>query len=292
MQNINIAFQLSTIRIKADNILSSKSILKSTIYTKKYGQIKASIKEIGIIEPLIVAPTLDKKQYILLDGHIRFEILKELEFTEIPCILSSDDENYTYNKKINRLATIQEHFMIRRAIDQGVDEERLASALNIEIKAIRSKVNLLNGICPEAIELLKDRELSPNVFPLLRKMKSLRQIECAELMISMNNLTVPYAKALLMTTPPNMLIELIKPSKKANGSFEAIKKMEVDTANIHLQIKSLEQSYAQDTLNSVLATGYLKKMLANNNIKQYLEKNHNDIYSQFESIIKLSSNDF
>jgi hypothetical protein len=111
-------------------------------------------------------------------------------------------------------------------------------------------------------------------------------------MISMNNLTVPYAKALLMTTPPNMLIELIKPSKKANGSFEAIKKMEVDTANIHLQIKSLEQSYAQDTLNSVLATGYLKKMLANNNIKQYLEKNHNDIYSQFESIIKLSSNDF
>jgi hypothetical protein len=35
--------------------------------------------------------------------------------------------------------------------------------------------------------------------------------------------------------------------------------MEVDTANIHIQIKSLEQSYAQDTLNSVLATGYLKK---------------------------------
>lgn len=224
MQNINIAFQLSTIHIKADNILSSKSILKSTIYTKKYGQIKASIKEIGIIEPLIVAPTTDKKQYILLDGHIRFEILKELEFTEIPCILSSDDENYTYNKQINRLATIQEHYMIRRAIDQGVDEERLASALNIDIKAIRSKINLLNGICPEAIELLKDRELSPNVFPLLRKMKSLRQIECAELMISMNNLTVPYAKALLMTTPPNMLIELIKPSKKTNGSFEAIKK--------------------------------------------------------------------
>ena len=126
MQNINIAFQLSTIYLNPSQLLLSKSILKSTVYTKKYGQIKASIKEIGIIEPLIVAPTADKKEFVLLDGHIRLEILKDLGFSEIPCLLSSDDENYTYNKKINRLATIQEHFMIRQAIDQGVDEERLA----------------------------------------------------------------------------------------------------------------------------------------------------------------------
>ncbi|WP_213074702.1 plasmid partitioning protein RepB C-terminal domain-containing protein [Acinetobacter pittii] len=242
MQNINIAFQLSTIYLNPSQILLSKSILKSTVYTKKYGQIKASIKEIGIIEPLIVAPTADKKEFVLLDGHIRLEILKDLGFSEIPCILSSDDENYTYNKKINRLATIQEHFMIRRAIDQGVDEERLASALNIDIKSIKSKINLLNGICPEVIELLKDRELSPNVFSLLKKMKSVRQIECAELMITLNNLTVPYAKALLMTTPPNMLVDSKKISKKTSNYFEAIRKIEIDSANLHLHIKLLEQT--------------------------------------------------
>ncbi|HJP46963.1 plasmid partitioning protein RepB C-terminal domain-containing protein [Acinetobacter venetianus] len=289
MQNINIAFQLSTIYLNPSQILLSKSILKSTVYTKKYGQIKASIKEIGIIEPLIVAPTADKKEFVLLDGHIRLEILKDLGFSEIPCILSSDDENYTYNKKINRLATIQEHFMIRRAIDQGVDEERLASALNIDIKSIKSKINLLNGICPEVIELLKDRELSPNVFSLLKKMKSVRQIECAELMITLNNLTVPYAKALLMTTPPNMLVDSKKISKKTSNYFEAIRKIEIDSANLHLHIKLLEQNYAQDTLNSVLATGYLRKLIGNNNIKNYLEKNHTDIFSEFESILRSSS---
>lgn len=289
MQNINIAFQLSTIYLNPSQLLLSKSILKSTVYTKKYGQIKASIKEIGIIEPLIVAPTADKKEFVLLDGHIRLEILKDLGFSEIPCLLSSDDENYTYNKKINRLATIQEHFMIRRAIDQGVDEERLASALNIDIKSIRSKINLLNGICPEVIELLKDRELSPNVFSLLKKMKSVRQIECAELMTTLNNLTVPYAKALLMTTPPNMLVDSKKISKKTSNSFEAIRKIEIDSANLHLHIKLLEQNYAQDTLNSVLATGYLRKLLGNNNIKNYLEKNHTEIFSEFESILKSSS---
>ena len=286
MQEVNIAFQLTPLYLKPSQLLLSKTILKSTVYTKKYGQIKASIKDIGIIEPLIVSSANSKAQYILLDGHIRFEILKELGYIQIPCLLSSDDENYTYNKKINRLATIQEHFMIRRAIEQGVNEERLATALNIDIRAIRTKMNLLNGICPEVIELLKNREISPNIFPLLRKMKPLRQIECAELMLSLNNITVPYAKALLMTTEPSMLKEPTKKIKKMDNSFEAIKKIENDRANLHVQFKILEQDYAQDTLNLVLATGYLKKLLSNNNIKNYLIKNHPDIYTEFETVTK------
>lgn len=286
MQEVNIAFQLTPLYLKPSQLLLSKTILKSTVYTKKYGQIKASIKDIGIIEPLVVSSANSKAQYILLDGHIRFEILKELGYTLIPCLLSSDDENYTYNKKINRLATIQEHFMIRRAIDQGVNEERLATALNIDIRAIRTKMNLLNGICPEVIELLKNREISPNIFPLLRKMKPLRQIECAELMLSLNNITAPYAKALLMTTEPSMLKEPTKKIKKMDNSFEAIKKIENDRANLHVQFKILEQDYAQDTLNLVLATGYLKKMLSNNNVKNYLIKNHPDIYTEFETVTK------
>jgi glutaredoxin-related protein len=286
MQEVNIAFQLTPLYLKPSQLLLSKTILKSTVYTKKYGQIKASIKDIGIIEPLIVSSANSKAQYILLDGHIRFEILKELGYTLIPCLLSSDDESYTYNKKINRLATIQEHFMIRRAIEQGVNEERLATALNIDIRAIRTKMNLLNGICPEVIELLKNREISPNIFPLLRKMKPLRQIECAELMLSLNNITVPYAKALLMTTEPSMLKEPTKKIKKMDNSFEAIKKIENDRANLHVQFKILEQDYAQDTLNLVLATGYLKKLLSNNNVKNYLIKNHPDIYTEFETVTK------
>lgn len=39
MQNINIAFQLSTIHIKNNNILLSKSKTKSTIYTKNIGKL-------------------------------------------------------------------------------------------------------------------------------------------------------------------------------------------------------------------------------------------------------------
>lgn len=292
MEGINIAFQLSLLNLRPEQLLLSKTILKSTVYTKKYGQIKASIKDIGIIEPLAVSPTSNKTQYILLDGHIRFEVLKELGYTEIPCLISSDDENYTYNKKINRLATIQEHFMIRRAIEQGVNEERLAIALNIDIKSIRSKANLLRGICPEVIELLKNREISPNIFPLLRKMKSVRQIECTELMLSLNNLTVSYAKALLMTTDASMLNDPKKKIKNLDSTLDAIKRIESDRANLHIKFKTLEQNYSQDVLNLVLATGYLKKLLSNSNIENYLNKNHFEIYSELKAIVETSGTEF
>ena len=42
----------------------------------------------------------------------------------VRCIFAHDDETFTYNKRINHLATIQEHFMIVRALARGVSEEK------------------------------------------------------------------------------------------------------------------------------------------------------------------------
>lgn len=53
------------------------------------------------------------------------------------------------------------------------------------------------AICPEAAELLKVRRCPINSVRSLRKMKSLRQIQAAELLIAVNNYTVPYFEAIL-----------------------------------------------------------------------------------------------
>ena len=52
------------------------------------------------------------------------------------------------------------------------------------------KINLLDGICSEAVRLLKDKHFSANLSPVLRKMKPTRQVECMELMVATNNITV------------------------------------------------------------------------------------------------------
>jgi hypothetical protein len=89
---------------------------------------------------------------------------------------------------LNRLSTIQEHYMIRRAIDRGVSKERLARAFNVNLSSINRRINLLSGICPEAIALLQDHQFTPDVTRILRNMKAARQVEAVELMVASNEL--------------------------------------------------------------------------------------------------------
>lgn len=56
---------------------------------------------------------------------MRIAALKELSETEVTCLISTDDEAFTYNKHVNRLSPVQEHKMILRAIERRVPEERL-----------------------------------------------------------------------------------------------------------------------------------------------------------------------
>lgn len=62
--------EISTIPVAS--ILPLKQLTASVKKTRKYQCIAASIREIGIIEPLIVYPQPDQRSlYMLLDGHIR-----------------------------------------------------------------------------------------------------------------------------------------------------------------------------------------------------------------------------
>ena len=80
-----------------------------------------------------------------------------------PCLFARDDETLSYTFHFNRLSTIAEHYMISRAIDRGVSKERLARAFNVNLSSINRRINLLEGICPEAIELLQDKQFTPDV---------------------------------------------------------------------------------------------------------------------------------
>ena len=109
-------------------------------------------------------------RYLILDGHIRYTVLVDAGTTEIRCLVAMDDEAYTYNKRINRLATIQEHYMIVRAIERGVSEEKLANALNMDVKSIRRRRGLLmNMLIAEArrssLDGLTDRTLGAHRNP-------------------------------------------------------------------------------------------------------------------------------
>jgi len=292
MSGIILGFVAEPLLIPTDRILPSRKVPVGLVVSRKYLQIRSSIEEVGLIEPLSVTAMDDKsKQHLLLDGHVRLIALRDLGHKAVPCLIATDDEAYTYNNRINRLSTIQEHFMIRRAVDRGVSPERLAKALSVDVSQITKKLSLLEGICPEAIDLFKDRQFSVELGRVIRKMKPTRQVECAELMVSANNLTVAYAEALLVATPSGALIDGKRPRKLGSVTAEQMVKMEREMASLQDQYRLVEQSYGQDVLNLVLARGYLAKLLENAKVAKFLKQRYVEVWEQFVAVAETTTLD-
>ena len=253
---VTMAFERESVFVAVSDILPVKRLSNLTKKSRKYRQIAASIQEIGIIEPPVVARRdAENGKFLLLDGHLRIEILKEIGTDGVRCLVATDDEAFTYNKRVNRLATVQEHRMILKAIERGVPEDRIARVLDVNVGSIRRKRRLLEGVCSEAVDLLKDKHCPVNTFQPLKKMKPSRQVEVVELMIAMNNFSSTYSKALLAATPRDQLAESARPKTFKGISPEQIARMEKEMASLQREMKLIEDSYGSDHLNLVLARG-------------------------------------
>lgn len=289
---VKIAFERQIITLPLSAILPLRVVAAPLKQSAKYQRIAHSIAEVGIIEPIVVAPLKQGQgRHLLLDGHMRYAILQDQGIAETRCLVADDDEAFTYNKRINRLATIQEHYMVVRALERGVSEEKLARALNLDVKGIKRRRTLLEGVCPEVIELLQDKTINPRTFEILRKMRPVRQIEVAEIMVSVGNFSMGYAKALLGATREE---ELAKPSRRrrVNGlTVEQIERLERESSSVMQDFKALEDSYGDDVLNLVVASGYVSRVIGNAEIERYLRGRHEDLLSELRVIVSAVSLD-
>jgi hypothetical protein len=287
IDRVRMACGSEVLMIPLQKILPMRLPNDSIRTTVKYKCIEASIRELGLIEPLVVFPQPDSDgSFMLLDGHVRYMILKELNLSSAKCLLSTDDEGFTYNHKVNRLSAIQEHFMILRAIKNGVTEVRIARSLDVNVASIRHKRDLLDGICPEAVHLLKDRRAPGDVFRELRRVKPMRQIEIAELMRAANNYSVGYAKCLAAATPADQLLDDNRAKEMHGLSPEDIARMEHEMESLGREFKLIEESHGKNVLNLVIVVGYLRKLLGNARIVRYLSQNHPEILVEFQKLVE------
>lgn len=287
---VKIAFEADFVVLPINAILPVHTLRKTVKASQKYRQITASVREVGLVEAPVVAR--DKNQpniFLLLDGHLRIEILKDLGKTEVECLISTDDEAFTYNKRISRLAAVQEHKMIRRAIERGVPEEKIAKALDINVQSVQRKVRLLDGICEEAVALLKDKPCPIGVFETLRKMKTLRQIEAAELLVNANNYSVAYISAILAGTPQSQLVDANQSKRPKGLTSEAMARMESELNRLQEAITSIQDSYGKDHLQLTVIKGYLSKLLGNRRIVRYLMMHRPEFVGELQTIAEMTS---
>jgi hypothetical protein len=284
------AFASDTAIVPIDAILPVRTIGKTVKSSHKYRQIASSIKEIGLVEPpAIWQDPHSPSTYLLLDGHLRIEALKDLGCTTVECLLSTDDEAFTYNKRISRLSAIQEQRMIAKAIDRNVPPDKIAQALDINVRSLRRKVTLIDGICEEAVALLKDKICPMAIFDVLRKMNPMRQIEAAEFLVNANNYSVSYATAILAGTPQTQLANPTTTKRLKGMTAEALARMEGELSRLQQAITSIQDSYGQDHLHLTVVKGYLSKLVANAKVARYLEKRQPEFLSEFRNIAQMTS---
>ncbi len=283
---VQTAFEPASKVVALDDILPLHRVDSATRKAIKYRRIAASIEQLGVIEPLVIHPQKGRSgKYMLLDGHLRHDILKEMGEKETLCLIATDDEAFTYNHKVNQISPIQEHFMILKAIESGVSEERMAATLNIDVARIRQKRDLLRGVCPEAVELLKDRPAAPNALRELKKVKPMRQIEMAELMIAAHNFSATYAKCLFAATPAEQLAVDGGRKDTLGLDHEEIARIENEMGRLGREFKLIEESYGRNVLKLVVYVGYVKRLLENPSVTRYLTQHYGDILGEFKKLV-------
>ncbi|MDX2094415.1 MAG: plasmid partitioning protein RepB C-terminal domain-containing protein [Alphaproteobacteria bacterium] len=179
--------------------------------------------------------------------------------------------------------------MVRRAVERGVPEEKIAKALNLDIKNIILKRDLLEGICQEAADMLKDKMVSIGVFPILKRMKPYRQIEAVMLMNDAGTYSAPYAKMLLAATTKDQLVKPDKPKNIRGLTEEQIARMENEMTNLQRDFRLIEESYGTDFLNFTLVKAYLGTLLGNARVVRYFAQHHGEILREFQKIVDIKS---
>lgn len=289
-KKVRTAFEPELVTVALDRIFPLKQVPFDAEKNPTCRRIASSLKALGLVEPLVVYPQKGKAgDYMLLEGHVRLQALKAAGKREALCLVATDDEAYTYNHKVNQVNPIQEHFMILKAIENGVSEEAIASTLSVDVASIRAKRDLLKGICPEAVQLLKERPVNPGVIRELRKVKPMRQIEMADLMTTTHNFSAPYAKCLLAATPQEELVEPDKPKQVKGLKPEEITRMEREMEGLENDFRMIEEGHGKNVLNLVLACAYLRKVLDNAAVVRFMARKYPDILAEFQKIVESSS---
>ncbi len=127
---------------------------------EKLSELAASIKEYGIVQPIIVQKPLQGEQYMIVAGERRWRAAQTVGLQQIPCIIrelsSAQVEELSLVENIQRqdLQPLEEATALQQLINScGYTQEALADKLGKSRSYIANSLRLLN-LAPQYQQLL------------------------------------------------------------------------------------------------------------------------------------------
>jgi len=134
--------------------------------------------------------------------------------------------------------------------------------------------------------MLKDKRVTSDGFGVLRKMKPVRQLYAAEMMVASNNYSTRFARGLLAVTKPDGLVDPEQENKRSRRTTTNQQSVMAQGSDALLEdIKMVQKVYTGDLLSVTIAVGYLTRMLDNARIERHLLKHHSDLLQAIREIL-------
>ena len=105
-RKVQFGFLLELVSLPLDSLVPTKPISKERRASEMYKKVVASVKAEGLSEAPVVTRDGRSSRYFILDGHVRVEALKDAGIAEVLCLISTDDEGYTYNQCVSRISLV------------------------------------------------------------------------------------------------------------------------------------------------------------------------------------------
>jgi len=263
-------------------VLRLRPLRDRKVTKREYNRILASIKAVGLIEPLLVFPEGDN--YVILDGVQCYHVLVELGVEVVPCILGKQREAFTTNRMVNRVSPVQEHRMIEKSLGE-VDEAAVAAALGISGLGHRLKKTLLKQLHPEVAGAFDQGKISRVCAREFTHVKPERQKEILQAMEGYKDYSTNFARTLVVKTPSAQRENRGRKhnpwDKTAQRKNDLLKKL-TEAEQKHDFYSQLYKQYTIDLLRLAI---YARSLLTHARLREYLDKKHPEIVARLETVI-------
>ena len=250
---------------------------------KKYRQrIEASLRAVGLIEPLIVFPIKDG--YEILDGALRYRILLDLGVETVPCLIHTSRDGFTGNRMVNQLSASQEMRMLRKSLEE-LDEKTIAGALGMHGIGHRLNKTLLEKLHPDAEKAFNANKINLQTARELVNVKPERQHEILRLMESCNDYSTTFAKGLVLKTPAAKRAKVTNTKSPWSQADEKKSQLLKNLQEAEQQQDFYTGLYRQYTTNLLKLVIYVRSLLNNPDVKSYLQIHHADQTRILEEIL-------
>lgn len=191
-----------SVMLKIGDIEPDKTQPRTDFDEQALAELEASIREYGVLQPLLVRPVPDGT-YLIVAGERRYRAARRAGLTEIPAIVRSftDSEAAAIalieNLQREDLNAIEEAFGIKRLMDEfGLTQEEAAERLSKSRPAIANSLRLLN-LPEEVMSLVKDGFISAGHGRTLLGIEDKSKILAAAERVAAENLSVRQTEQLV-----------------------------------------------------------------------------------------------